>query len=295
MAERRMFAKTIIDSDAFLDMPQSTQLLYFHLSMRADDDGFINNPKSITRNVKCNEDDLKLLTLKKFIIPFESGIVVIKHWKIHNYIRNDRYKETKYKEEKSLLFLDENNSYSLGIPSDNQTDTVGIPSDNQMDTQDRIGKDRIDKDIKESNTKVLPKKNENINYQEIVDKYNSICVSLSKVKKISNARKKAINARLKMYSQEEIIEVFTKAEASNFLKGANNINFKANFDWLMSDKNMAKVIEGKYDNDKTFGKNTSYNNKPAEKPKTTNKFNSFSQRQYTSEQLNELERKLLSK
>jgi hypothetical protein len=295
MAERRMFAKTIIDSDAFLDMPQSTQLLYFHLSMRADDDGFINNPKSITRNVKCNEDDLKLLALKKFIIPFESGIVVIKHWKIHNYIRNDRYKETKYKEEKSLLFLDENNSYSLGIPTDNQMTTIGIPTDNQMDTQVRIGKDRIDKDIKESNTKVLQKKNENINYQEIVDKYNEICVSLSKVKKISNARKKAINARLKMYSLEEIIEVFTKAEESNFLKGANNINFKANFDWLMSDKNMAKVIEGKYDNDKTFGKNTSYNNKPAEKPKTTNKFNSFSQRQYTTEQLDELERKLLSK
>lgn len=291
MAERRMFAKTIIDSDAFLDMPQSTQLLYFHLSMRADDDGFINNPKSITRNVKCNEDDLKLLSLKKFIIPFESGIVVIKHWKIHNYIRNDRYKETKYKEEKSLLFLDENNSYSLGIPTDNQMTTIGIPTDNQMDTQVRIGKDRIDKDIKESNTKVLPKKNENINYQEIVDKYNEICVSLSKVKKITNARKKSINARLKIYTFDEIIEVFKKAEASDFLKGANNINFQAGFDWLMADKNMAKVLEGKYDNKKTFNQPTT----TIEKPKTTNKFNSFSQRQYTSEQLDELERKLLSK
>ena len=107
-----MFAKTIIDSDAFLDMPQSSQLLYFHLSMRADDDGFINNPKSITRNVKCNEDDLKILAAKKFIIPFESGVVVIKHWKIHNYIAKDRYKETKYKQEKSMLSLDENNSYT---------------------------------------------------------------------------------------------------------------------------------------------------------------------------------------
>ena len=112
MAEKRMFAKTIIDSDAFLDMPQSSQLLYFHLSMRADDDGFINNPKSITRNVKCNEDDLKILAAKKFIIPFESGVVVIKHWKIHNYIAKDRYKETKYKQEKSMLSLDENNSYT---------------------------------------------------------------------------------------------------------------------------------------------------------------------------------------
>lgn len=285
MAERRMFAKTIIDSDAFLDMPQSTQLLYFHLSMRADDDGFINNPKSITRNVKCNEDDLKLLALKKFIIPFESGIVVIKHWKIHNYIRNDRYKETKYKEEKSQLILDDNNSYRLGIPNDNQMTTIGIPTDNQMDTQVRIVKDI---DIKESNTKVLPKKNEHINYQKIVDEYNNTCVSLSKVKKINNDRKKAINARLKMYSYDEIIEVFEKAEASDFLKGSSESNFKADFDWLMKDRNMAKVLEGKYDNRKVVEKVT-------EKTKKTNKFNNFSQRNYSREELDELEKKLLSK
>ena len=135
MAERRMFAKTIIDSDAFLDMPQSTQLLYFHLSMRADDDGFINNPKSIMRNTKCNEDDLKLLALKKFLIPFESGVVVIKHWKIHNYIAKDRYKETKYKEEKATLFLDENNAY-----------TNCIQPVYELDTQVRLGKDRIGKE-----------------------------------------------------------------------------------------------------------------------------------------------------
>ena len=98
-----MFAKTIIDSDAFLDMPQSTQLLYFHLSMRADDDGFINNPKKIQRMIGCSEDDLKILITKKFIITFESGVIVIKHWKIHNYIRNDRYKETTYKEEIMLI------------------------------------------------------------------------------------------------------------------------------------------------------------------------------------------------
>ena len=101
MAERRMFAKTIIDSDAFLDMPLSTQALYFHLSMRADDDGFINNPKKIQRMVGCSDDDLKLLCAKNFIIPFESGIVVIKHWRIHNYIRNDRYKPTTYADEKA--------------------------------------------------------------------------------------------------------------------------------------------------------------------------------------------------
>lgn len=134
MAERRMFAKTIIDSDAFLEMPQSTQLLYFHLSMRADDDGFINNPKSIMRNVGCKEDDIRILSGKKFIIPFESGIVVIKHWKIHNYIQKDRYHETKYKEEKATLNTDENGAY-----------TRCIQDVSKMDTQVRLGKDSIDK------------------------------------------------------------------------------------------------------------------------------------------------------
>lgn len=134
MAERRMFAKTIIDSDAFLDMPQSSQLLYFHLSMRGDDEGFINNPKSIMRNVGCKDDDIKLLIAKKFLIPFESGVVVIKHWRIHNYIQKDRFTPTKYSSEKSMLSLDENKSYTLCI-QDVST----------LDTQDRLGKGSIGK------------------------------------------------------------------------------------------------------------------------------------------------------
>ena len=150
MAERRMFAKTIIDSDAFIDMPLSTQALYFHLSMRADDDGFINNPKKIQRMVGCGDDDLKLLIAKRFIIPFESGIVVIKHWKIHNYIRNDRYKPTVYTEEREQLTLKKNGTYTLGIPD-------GIPEVDQMETQYRIGKDSIGKvSIDEDNIVDVP-------------------------------------------------------------------------------------------------------------------------------------------
>ena len=138
MAERRMFAKTIIDSDAFLDMPLSSQALYFQLGMRADDDGFINNPRRIQRMIGASEDDLKLLMAKNFIIAFESGVIVIKHWKMNNYIRNDRYKETNYIEEKRLLQLKENGSYTLGIPNGNQmVDT--------LDTQYSIGKYSIDK------------------------------------------------------------------------------------------------------------------------------------------------------
>lgn len=138
-----MFAKTIIDSDAFIDMPLSTQALYFHLSMRADDDGFINNPKRIQRMIGCGDDDMKLLVAKRYILPFDSGVVVIKHWKIHNYIRNDRYKETVYQEEKAQLTVKENGAYT-------EAENLGIPSDNQvvyqMDTQVRLGKDRLGKD-----------------------------------------------------------------------------------------------------------------------------------------------------
>lgn len=143
MAERRMFAKTIIDSDAFLEMPATSQLLYFHLSMRADDDGFVNKPKSLMRMVGCKDDDLKLLFVKKFLIPFESGVVVIKHWKIHNYIAKDRYTETKYKEEKATLVLDENNAYTQAV-DDPYTDR--IQSVDEPMTQGRLGKERLVQD-----------------------------------------------------------------------------------------------------------------------------------------------------
>lgn len=139
MPERRMFAKSIIDSDAFLDMPQSSQLLYFHLSMRADDDGFINQPKAIMRLCGAKDDDLKLLIVKKFIIPFENGVVVIKHWRIHNYIQKDRYKETNYKELKDTLYIDENGAYS----QNEQLDTLCIQ--NGDTGKDRISKVKIDK------------------------------------------------------------------------------------------------------------------------------------------------------
>lgn len=147
MAERRMFAKQIIDSDAFLDMPLSAQALYFHLSMRADDDGFINNPKKTQRLINASDDDFKLLLLKRFVLAFESGVVVIKHWRIHNYIRNDRYKPTVYTEEKNTLMLNKNGAYT---DKAYQMDTNGIPNGYQMDTQVRLGEVNLGKDSIES-------------------------------------------------------------------------------------------------------------------------------------------------
>ena len=113
MANRRMFAKSIIDTDYFLEMPATSQLLYFHLSMRADDDGFVASPKRILRMVGSSEDDFKMLIAKQFVIPFDSGVCVIKHWRIHNIIRSDRYQGTIYTQEKAMLTESENKSYEL--------------------------------------------------------------------------------------------------------------------------------------------------------------------------------------
>jgi len=133
MAERRMFSKTIVESDAFLDMPLSAQALYFHFGMLADDDGFINSPRKIQRMVGAAEDDLKILLTKKFILLFESGIIVIKHWKINNLIRKDRYHETVYKMNKEQLFLKENGAYTFDK-------NKGLPLVNQMVTEVSLGK-----------------------------------------------------------------------------------------------------------------------------------------------------------
>lgn len=142
MAKRRMFSKDVIDTDNFLEMPATTQVLYFHLSMRADDDGFVSNPKRILRLTGCSEDDLKILYAKKFIIPFESGVCVIRHWKIHNYIQKDRYNKTIYHDELDKLTVLENGMYE-------RVDTECIQNVSKMDTQVRLGKDSLGKLSKE--------------------------------------------------------------------------------------------------------------------------------------------------
>lgn len=141
MAERRMFTQKIIDSDAFLDMPLSAQCLYFHLNMRADDDGFVNNPRRIQRMLGASDDDLKLLFAKRFILGFESGVIVIKHWRMHNLLRKDRYNPTQYQEELGMLELKENGAYTEDCA---KLATNWQPTGNQLATQYRLGKDSID-------------------------------------------------------------------------------------------------------------------------------------------------------
>ena len=182
MRERRMFAKTIITSDAFLDMPATARCLYFTLAMFADDDGFVNNPKGILRSCGCSTDDMNILVAKKFILLFEDGVIVIKHWRIHNLIRQDRYIQTNYEGHKRMLELDENNAYrfkeknKFGIPSDNQVTTNGIPSDNQVTTQYNISKYNINNNKYICDSKVT-KNNLNVNFiKPTIEEINQYCI-----------------------------------------------------------------------------------------------------------------------
>ena len=238
MAERRMFAKTIIDSDAFLDMSLSTQSLYFHLSMRADDDGFVNNPKKIQRMIGCGDDELKMLVTKKFIIPFESGICVIKHWKIHNYIQTDRYKETVYKEEKARLEIKDNKAYKY-------LDAACIQRVYKMETQDRLGKDRLGKDSIDNS---IINNTCSSELQRIIEKWNSLGLQNLKFIKQGTNRYTMLQARIKEYGIDSIISAIESINKSSFLKGQNRNSWTITFDWLIKPNNFIKVLEGNYDN-----------------------------------------------
>lgn len=149
MAERRMMAKSIIKSDLFLDMPATTQNLYFHMLLEADDDGFINSPKSIMRVIGAKDDDIKVLIAKQFVIPFESGVLVIKHWKIHNYIQKDRYRPS-LRPEKEMLSVAESKEYVEVLGDVSSMDTRCIQ--NVRVGKVSIGKSRLGKSSIGKNT-----------------------------------------------------------------------------------------------------------------------------------------------
>ena len=201
MANRRMFSKKITDTDTFLDLPLSSQCLYFHLNMHADDDGFLGNAKTIRRMIGASEDDLKLLFTKELIIPFDNGVVVIKDWKIHNYIRKDTYNETMYNKQKELLTEDSNGSYTF---------RRRLVDDSSP--QDRLGKDRLGK---VSNT--MPDSNESagaskIPYKEVVDYLNQRTNKKyrSSTKKTQSLIKARFNEGFNLYDFKTVIDKKTR-------------------------------------------------------------------------------------
>ena len=254
--------------------------------------------KMLATIFRMNESTIKMALniFENFgMIEMIDNIITIPNW--DKYQSLDSYEKKKERDriyqqkrrEKQKLLAEKSSDTSSDTSSDKSSDVA-------------VSEKEIDKDIDIYNNVFINEKSETktkINYQQIVDKYNSICKSLPKVIKLSDARKKAIKARLNKYSFDEIITVFEKAEASRHLTGDNNYNWHADFDWLMSDKNMAKVFDGKYDNDKMFKDNksnvTTANNNKAYTPNTKNQFNNFEQRNYSDEELDELERKLLSR
>lgn len=167
MAQKRMFSLNVVDTDKFLEMPISSRLLYYELGMRADDDGFVDNWKKILMFTGLKEDDMKVLILKQFVIPFESGVIVIRHWRLNNYLQNDRTKPTIYQEELKQLNLDENNVYTM--------DTTCIHS---------IDKNSIDKNRIEYNKRFTPptleeieqyckERNNNVDANKFINYYTS--------------------------------------------------------------------------------------------------------------------------
>ena len=253
MAEKRMFAKSVIDSDNFLDMPLTTQALYFHLGMRADDDGFVDCPRKIQRAIGCSDDDLKLLIAKGFVIAFNSGIIVIRHWRLHNYIPKDRYKETIYLKEKAQLTTDENRVYSdphEAVPAVSYTDCIQTVY--EMDTQIREEKRREEKSNISMSTDVDAKPRPTVDYAHIVDLFNSICTSLPKVQSITDRRKKAIRSVSQAVADfGSWDKLFQTVEQSDFLTGRSGAWSGCGFDWILKPANLVKIIEGNYTDGKT--------------------------------------------
>lgn len=204
MAEKRMFAKSIVESDAFLDMPASSQALYLHLNMNADDDGFVNNPKKIMRICGCAEDDLKLLILKKFIIHFDTGIVVIKHWKINNYLQNDRIKPSVYNYEKSLLYLKPNKAYTL---DESKGKPLCIQNVYNMYPQYSIGEGSID----EIRLDKISEDKISIEDKDVIKKY----LFTTPEKNISIAAATTILSLIKNFNRELVIEAINVAITRN--------------------------------------------------------------------------------
>ena len=245
MANRRMVSLKIVDTDLFLEMPVTARLLYYDLLVRADDDGFVAAPKKIQRMIRVSDDDFKLLMAKKFIIPFPGGVCVIRHWKIHNYIKKDRYSPTIYQDERKKL-SDNNGVYELNdsknvIPSGTEMEPECIQNGSKMDTQDRLGKDRLELGKDRLDNK--------ISWEGILVAWNDLPEPIKPIRAITDRRKDKIKARINSLNlkQEDILQAINNIQKSSFLQGKNSREWIIYMDWLFQDDTrFSKVFEGQY-------------------------------------------------
>lgn len=265
MAQKRMFTMKIVDSDAFLEMPLSTQCLYFHLNMRADDDGFIGNTKRIMKIIGASEDDLRLLIAKRFVLTFEDGVIVIKHWRMHNTLSRDRYAETSYTDEKKMLLLKDNGSYSL--TGGNPIDDTRLIERSGRQTQQRRNKDAtkthsdkgldIDKD-KEKDNKLIVSKDTicQTDVRRVIEEWNKLQeVGINPIRDIkpSSKRCQLLKGRIREYGIDEVLNAINNVRKSDFLRGENNRGWMITFDWFVKPNNFLKTLEGNYNKEGQHG------------------------------------------
>ena len=255
MANKRMFSLNVVDTDAFLDLPLSAQALYFHLNMRADDDGFVSNPNRIRQYVGAGVDDLKLLLAKRFILAFEDGVIVIKHWRMHNTIKSDRYTPTVYQEDLERLEVKDNKAYTERKfenlePNRNQTGA-------KLEPQNRLGLDKNSIGSEENrdtpaDAVVYQSPTDAFDPKPIISAWNSLSeYGVSPISRLSNTstRYKMLRTRVKEYGEETVIKAIESIAQSDFLTGKVS-NFTITFDWFVKPNNFPKVLEGNYRNKK---------------------------------------------
>lgn len=289
MAQKRMFTMKIVDSDAFLDMPVSAQLLYFHLGMRADDDGFVDRPKRIMKDIGVNEDDLKILIAKKFILTFDNGLLVIKHWRMHNTLSKNRYHETQYLEEKRMLLLKNNGAYSLttGKPIDDtklleMSERQSVKQSNKIDEQKTNNRRTIDEQKTNADIGLgldidieldKDKEKEKEKYNKLIVSKDTICqtdvrrvieewnklqeVGINPIRYIkpSSKRYQLLKGRIREYGIDEVLNAINNVRNSDFLRGENNRGWMITFDWFVKPNNFTKVLEGNYNKEGQHGTN----------------------------------------
>lgn len=273
MANKRMFNNLVVGTDAFLDMPLSAQALYFHLNLRADDDGFIGNPRRVARDIGSNDDDLKILIGKRFVLEFEDGIIVIKHWRMHNRLSQNRYCETVFLDQKKMLKLKENKAYSFnsGEPIDDshliEMSKRQVVDENKTQNRRKIDAQKthtdididldLDSDLEEDKDKekeILSFTNVNDRQTEavrrVVEEWNKLSeLGIKPVHRIgaTSTRYKKLNARIKQNGEDVVIAAINRIRNSKFLTGQVN-DFIIDFDWFIGPNNFDKVADGKYDN-----------------------------------------------
>ena len=246
MAERRMFTKKVTDDDNFMSLSSSAQALYLHLSMSADDDGFCNQVSASMFKAHASVQDLQALLEKRYIYQFESGVIVIKHWRMANALRKDRYTPTAFQEELAKLDLKKNGSYTW-LPNGCQMVAERLP-------QISIDKNSIDKDSIDStiindcssDSKSDPK-------QKIIEMWNELSVfGIPPVKRISEGSKRMtqLRSRLKQFTLDDFAEAIEQIKQSSFLQGKNKQGWMITFDWFILPSNFSKVLEGNYSDKK---------------------------------------------